>query len=81
MKAYINSYSSWNYLNAIEIHVDKEMLEMISNQLRIEIVKAIEAHDDGKAYKLLGEKIDIDNKLDGYAEKVAEENAERETEE
>ena len=57
------------------------MLQMISNQLRIEITKAIEAHDDAKAVDYLEAKINIDNKLKEYAERKTKDDAERETEE
>ena len=81
MKARVASYSSFGYGEIIEIMVDAEMLQMISNQLRIEITKAIEAHDDAKAVDYLEAKIDIDNKLKEYAEQKAKDDAERETEE
>lgn len=74
MKARTTSWATWSVNNnAIDITVDKEMLEMVSNQLRIEIVKAIEAHDDQKAVDLLEDKIGIDEKLKNYAERETEE--------
>lgn len=81
MKARVASYSSFGYGETIEVRVDAEMLQMISNQLRIEITKAIEAHDDAKAVDYLEAKMDIDNKLKEYAERKAKDDAERETEE
>ena len=69
MIARTTSWATWSVNNyTIDITVDKEMLEMVSNQLRIEIVKAIEAHDDEKAVNLLEDKIGIDEKLKNYAE-------------
>lgn len=81
MKARVASYSSFGYGETIEVMVDAEMLHMISNQLRIEITKAIEAHDDAKAVDYLEAKINIDNKLKEYAERKTKDDAERETEE
>ena len=69
MIARTTSWATWSVNNnTIDITVDKEMLEMVSNQLRIEIVKAIEAHDDETAVNLLEDKIGIDEKLKNYAE-------------
>ncbi len=81
MKARVASYSSFGYGETIEVMVDAEMLQMISNQLRIEITKAIEAHDDAKAVDYLEAKINIDNKLKEYAERKTKDDAERETNE
>ncbi|MBR2554858.1 MAG: hypothetical protein IKE94_08380 [Aeriscardovia sp.] len=76
MKARAASYSSFGYGETIEIMVDADMLQMISNQLRIEITKAIEAHDDAKAVDYLQAKMDIDKKLKEYAEQKADKDAE-----
>ena len=81
MKARVASYSSFGYGETIEVMVDAEMLQMISNQLRIEITKAIESHDDAKAVDYLQAKMDIDKKLKEYAERKTKDDAERETEE
>ena len=76
MKARVASYSSFGYGETIEIMVDADMLQMISNQLRIEITKAIEAHDDAKAVDYLEAKMGIDKKVKEYAEQKANKDAE-----
>ena len=76
MKARVASYSSFGYGETIEIMVDAEMLQMISNQLRIEITEAIEAHDDAKAVDYLEAKMGIDKKVKEYAEQKANKDAE-----
>lgn len=88
MRANIKSYETWNmYDDTIEITVDKEMLDLINNQLRIELVRCIERDDFEYAKALLDDKLIIDDKIawrEMEREKKMTErngNAERETEE
>ena len=88
MRANIQSYKTWNmYDDTIEVTVDKEMLDLINNQLRIELARCIENDDFEYAKALLNDKLIIDDKIawrEMEREKKMTErngNAERETEE
>lgn len=64
MRANIQSYKTWNmYDDTIEVTVDKEMLDLINNQLRIELVRCIENDDFEYAKALLNDKLIIDDKI------------------
>lgn len=62
MRAKISEYTYW-FNDMFRIDVDREMLEMINNQYRIEITKAIESGDYKLAKELINTKMIIEKKL------------------
>ena len=62
MRVKISEYTYW-FNDMFRIDVDREMLEMINNQYRIEITKAIESGDYKLAKELINTKMIIEKKL------------------
>ena len=74
MQAYIKNWETWtSYDNTIAVSVDKEMLELIKNQMHTEITRAIESRDYEKAEDFINCMNGINAKLESYTEQETEE--------